>query len=71
MVGDYSCQSLGDARTQIEALGLIVGMLIPDDPPPEDSWLVHSQLPASGESVPVGSAVDLQLGDPVEPCPPA
>jgi hypothetical protein len=70
VVGDYSCHTLGDARTQIEALGLIVGMLIPEDPP-DDSWLVHGQLPASGESVPVGSAVDLQLGDPVEPCPPA
>ena len=39
--------------------------------PPEDSWLVHGQLPAAGESVPIGSAVDLHLDDPVEPCPSA
>ena len=71
VVGDYSCQALGDVRPQIESVGLMVGTLIPTDPPPEDSWLVHGQLPPSGESVPIGSAVDLHLADPVEPCPSA
>jgi serine/threonine-protein kinase len=71
IVGDYSCQALGDVRSQIESVGLIVGTLIPEDPPPEDGWLVHGQLPPAGESVPVGSAVDLHLEDPVEPCPSA
>jgi serine/threonine-protein kinase len=71
VVGDYSCQALGDVRPQIESVGLMVGTLIPDDPPPEDSWLVQGQLPPAGESVPIGSAVDLHLEDPVEPCPSA
>ncbi|MFV2063276.1 MAG: Stk1 family PASTA domain-containing Ser/Thr kinase [Chloroflexota bacterium] len=69
LVGDFLCLELATARSQLEGAGLLVGALIPDDPPPEDNWFVHDQLPKSGESVPVGSAVDLELKEPMEPCP--
>ena len=68
-MGDFLCLELGTARSHLDAAGLLVGATIPEDPPPEDSWIVHEQLPQPGESVPIGSAVDLRLMDPLEPCP--
>ncbi len=70
LVGDFMCSDLATARTHLQELGLLVGATYPEDPPPEDDWVVHDQLPKPGESVPVGSKVDLMLGDPLEPCPP-
>ena len=70
LVGDFQCLPLATARTVIEEARLLVGFIYPEDPPPEDSWIVHDQLPKPGESIPVGSAVDLMLEDPLEPCPP-
>jgi serine/threonine-protein kinase len=69
LVGDFLCLDLATARGHIEEAGLIVGATIPDEPTPDDSWLVHGQLPKAGESVPIGSNVDLVLRDPLEPCP--
>jgi serine/threonine-protein kinase len=69
LVGDFMCLDLATARSHLEDAGLLVGATYPD-PPPEDSWFVHDQLPKPGESVPVGTKVDLMLGDPLEPCPP-
>ncbi len=70
LVGDFQCLPLATARSVIEEAGLLVGFIYPEDLPPEDSWIVHGQLPKPGESIPVGSAVDLMLEDPLEPCPP-
>ena len=69
LVGDFLCVDLATARRQLEEAGLLIGATIPDDPPPEDHWVIHDQLPKSGESVPIGSAIDLVLQDPLEPCP--
>lgn len=68
LVFEFLCNDLGTARAQIESAGLLVGRIIPD-PPPDDSWIVHDQLPQAGGSVPEGSAVDLVLMEPNEPCP--
>ena len=70
LVGDFMCHDLATARSLLERVGLVVGAIIPADPPPGDDWLVHDQLPEPGVSVPVGSKVDLMLGDPLERCPP-
>jgi beta-lactam-binding protein with PASTA domain len=69
LVGDFLCHELGTARMLLEEAGLLVGATIPEDPPLEDSWIVHDQLPEPGESVPIGSAVDFWLLGPQEPCP--
>ncbi|MFO7533736.1 MAG: protein kinase [Candidatus Limnocylindrales bacterium] len=70
LVGDFGCLTLADARGQLADAGLLVGATYPEEPPPEEDWVIHDQLPKPGDSVPVGSAVDLVLGDPLEPCPP-
>jgi beta-lactam-binding protein with PASTA domain len=69
LVGHFLCLELGSARSQLDEAGLLVGAIYPEEPPPEDAWVVHDQLPEPGESVPIGSAVDLFLMDPLEPCP--
>jgi beta-lactam-binding protein with PASTA domain len=69
LVGDFLCLDLATARSQLEEAGLLVGFVYPEDPPPEESWIVHDQLPKPGESIPLGSAVDLMLEDPLEACP--
>ncbi len=68
LVGDFRCSPLGLVRTQLDAKGLLVGITVPD-PPPSDDWIVHDQLPQWGQRAPLGSAVDLVLRDPQEPCP--
>jgi hypothetical protein len=69
LVGDFLCLDLATARAHIDEAGLLIGAMIPSDPAPGDSWIVHDQLPKAGESVPVGANVDLVLRDPMEPCP--
>ncbi len=69
LVGDFMCLELATARTLLDDEGLLVGATYPD-PPPEETWVVHDQLPKPGETVPVGTKVDLMLADPQEPCPP-
>ena len=70
LVTDYSCLELEAARSHLEAAGLVVGAIIPEDPSPAPDWLVYDQLPQPGTSVPVGSKVDLMLGDPLDPLSP-
>ena len=67
LVFRYLCLDLGTARAQLDEAGLLVGATFPD-PAPGDSWIVHDQKPQPGESVPIGSKVDLVLMDPSEPC---
>jgi serine/threonine-protein kinase len=71
LVGDFMCLDLATASTQLADAGLLVGAVYPEDPAPDEGWIVHDQLPEPGVSVPPGSAVDLVLGDPLEACPPA
>ena len=59
----------GSFEHLLEDEGLLVGATYPD-PPPEETWVVQDQLPKPGESVTVGTKVDLMLADPQEPCPP-
>ena len=70
LVADFTCLDLPAARDHLEAAGLLVGAVIPEDPAPPEDWLVHDQLPKPGASVPVGSRVDLMLGDPLDPLSP-
>ncbi len=70
LVGDFAGLELSEARGQLADAGLLVGATYPEDPPPADNWIVRDQLPEPGSSVPLGSAVDLVLCDPLEPCPP-
>ncbi len=60
-VGDFTCLDLATVSSQLEDAGLLVGATYPD--PAEEGWLVHDQLPKPGESVPVGTKVDLMLAD--------
>jgi beta-lactam-binding protein with PASTA domain len=69
LVGDFLCLTLAEARGHIEEAELLLGAVIPSDPAPPDDWLVHDQLPKAGAMVPVGSNVDLVLGDPQTACP--
>ena len=74
LVGDFLCLDLGTARSHLEEAGLLVGALIvgasvPDDPPPDDGWIIHDQLPKAGDLVPIGSKVDLVLMEPLAACP--
>ena len=66
-MGSFLCLDLATARLQLEEVGLLVGATIPEEA--EERWIIHDQLPSPGGSVPVGSAIDLVLRDPVEPCP--
>jgi serine/threonine-protein kinase len=61
LVGDFTCLDLATASAQIADAGLLVGATYPDAA--EEGWLVHDQLPKPGESVPVGTKVDLMLAD--------
>ena len=70
LVTDYTCLDLSDAREHVEAAGLLVGAVIPEDPAPGEDWIVQDQLPKPGASIPVGSKVDLMLGDPLDPLSP-
>ena len=68
LVGEFTCLELATARAQLQDKGLLVGATYPD-PPPDETWVVHDQLPKGSEMVPLGTKVDLMLADPQEPCP--
>jgi beta-lactam-binding protein with PASTA domain len=61
-VSDFRCQSIDQVANSLTANGLAIGNIIPNDPGP--TWVVVDQRPSSGSQVPVGTAVDLKLGDP-------
>ena len=76
-VGNYAltCEmSLSEARTEIESAGLVVGVLTNgsgvDPGPPAEDWLIYDQSPPAGTQVAPGTAVDLSVRPPAEPCPP-
>ena len=67
LVGSFLCLDLATARLQLDEIGLLVGATIPEEP--DEDWIIHDQLPSPGETVPIGSAIDLVLMDRAEPCP--
>jgi len=77
IVGNYAatCEALAQARMGIEESDLVVGVLTNgsavDPGPPAEDWLVYDQNPVAGTPVAPGTAVDLSLKPPAEPCPPA
>jgi serine/threonine-protein kinase len=67
-VGDYTCQTLEDATTNIGDDGFSGGVLTPVSPgSPAQDWLVVGQDPAPGSKQPLGTEIDLMVGDPDDP----
>lgn len=62
VVGDYRCLTLADASIRLTMDGLMLGSAKP--PVASPTWLVASQEPPPGTTVPPGSPVDLSLKDP-------
>ena len=71
-VGDYRCQTLSDATTQITDDGFVRGEVTtePDGGAYDDSWVVIDQSPAPGTRHRSGTGIDLTVQDPSLPCPP-
>jgi beta-lactam-binding protein with PASTA domain len=70
IVGNYLCEDVAGARSQIEAIGLVVGMIAPPPPGSDDTWIVLDQSPQPGEPAAPGSAVDLLVETADSPCSP-
>ncbi len=76
-VGEYRCQTFGQAKADIEADGFTVGTVTPEPPgyTAADDSLVFEQLPLPGKKRPSGTAIDLGVYDPASypfpTCPPA
>ncbi len=67
-VGDYTCQTLEVATTNIDQDGFGVGALTPASPgSPGQSWIVVGQDPAPGQKRPLGTDIDLTVGAPDDP----
>ena len=69
IVGNYQCEDVATARSQIEAFGLVVGLITPTPPASDDTWIVMAQAPAAGDPVAPGSSVDLNVEPPNSACP--
>jgi serine/threonine-protein kinase len=54
-VGNYVCQTLGDAKAAVANDGFVIGFVAPPDAP--DSWFVFAQTPVAGASRPRGADV--------------
>jgi serine/threonine-protein kinase len=66
-VGNYTLlPDLGQAKAQIVADGLTVGVIWPSEA--DDTWLVCLQYPSAGEQVPPGSPVHLFVKQPFDAC---
>lgn len=57
---------LGQAKAQIVADGLTVGVIWPAEA--QDDWIVCLQYPSAGAQVPPGSPVHLFVKQPFEAC---
>jgi serine/threonine-protein kinase len=68
-VSDYRCLTLEAARGELAGADLSVGVVLPPGPQSDDTWLVRDQEPAAGAVVERGTAVQLWVMDPGEPCP--
>ena len=67
-VGDYRCQTLEVATTEIDVDNFALGELTAASPgEPDPSWIVVGQDPSPGQKADAGAAIDLTLGDPADP----
>jgi beta-lactam-binding protein with PASTA domain len=67
-VGDYTCQTLEVATTSIDVDGFALGTVTAGTPGSVNpSWLVIDQSPLPGQKAPIGSPIDLTVGDPADP----
>ncbi|MEO5964679.1 MAG: PASTA domain-containing protein, partial [Candidatus Limnocylindrales bacterium] len=67
-VGDYSCQTLEVATTNIDVDGFSLGTTTPASAGSiGPSWIVVGQTPTPGQKRPLGTAIDLTVGDPADP----
>ena len=67
-VGEYRCQTLEVATTNIDVDGFAVGEVVAaSEGDPDNSWIVVDQDPSPGQRVPAGSPIDLTVGDPADP----
>jgi serine/threonine-protein kinase len=67
-VGDYTCQTVEVATTNIDDDGFMVGDSTAASPgSPDIGWIVVGQDPAPGQRQPVGTPIDLTVGDPADP----
>jgi beta-lactam-binding protein with PASTA domain len=66
-VGIYTCMTLEEATTKIDADGFAMGTVTSDpagtDPVPT-TWIVTQQDPTPGQKVPAGTAINLVAMDP-------
>jgi serine/threonine-protein kinase len=70
-VGNYAatCETLGQARAEIEAAGLVVGVVFPSPESEDANSQVAQQYPAAGTQVPPGTQVHLYVKGAGDPCP--
>jgi serine/threonine-protein kinase len=74
-VGEYRCQTLDQATTEINGDGFVVGNVTAEPSGPESGdWIVIGQSPLPGKKAAPGSGIDLTVYDPAAPalptCPP-
>ena len=67
-VGDYQCEPLEVATTRIDEDGFALGQVTPAvSGEPNGSWVVVDQDPNPGAKQPLGTEIDLVVGDPSDP----
>lgn len=69
-VGNYAtCETLGQAKAEIVAAGLVVGVVFPSPEDQDDNSQVAQQYPAPGTLVPPGTQVHLYVKNAADTCP--
>lgn len=69
-VGNYAtCEALSQAQAEIQALGLVVGVIFPSPESADPSSQVAQQFPAPGTLVAPGTQVHLYVVGPGDACP--
>jgi beta-lactam-binding protein with PASTA domain len=69
-VGNYAtCETLGQAMTEIQTAGLTVGAIFPTTLGGDPNSQVAEQYPAAGTQVPPGTQVHLYVKAAADTCP--
>jgi beta-lactam-binding protein with PASTA domain len=69
-VGNYAtCESLGQATQEIQAAGLVLGVVFPSPENGDPNSQVAQQYPEPGTQVPPGTEVHLYVKGPADSCP--
>jgi outer membrane biosynthesis protein TonB len=67
-VGNYTCQTLEVATTNIDVDEFALGGVNPiTSGTPDNSWIVVQQDPGPGEKADIGSPINVDVGDPNDP----